>query len=364
MSSRTMRRRAAELTMLLLCANASPSFAYVSSRAYRFVPLRSERLRSITPLQTSPIKRVSSVVSKFQRSNGESMQLMSASSADDFDRQMMRTENDLLRKTVRQLELENERLKQGSSKIIIESFEGEGRGRQRIDEVAWYDSSSDFDTEVISMSSMELEEVPLWCDELDDDTCPLEPTISFLDAMRDRAYWLVGLLALQSCSGFILSRNEALLENHPVIIYFLTMLVGAGGNAGNQASVRVIRGLALGTLNERTQAQFLAREFKMACALSLILSLAGFVRAIAFATPIPETIAVTSALSMIVFISICLGAILPLFLKKLGVDPAHSSTTIQVVMDILGVVLTVVVSTAVLDSPIGQELVAKLIGSQ
>eukprot|EP00970_Alexandrium_tamarense_P018927 scaffold13564_cov128-Alexandrium_tamarense.AAC.18 len=68
--------------------------------------------------------------------------------------------------------------------------------------------------------------------------CPVEPNLSFTDALKSRAYWLVGLLALQSCSGFILSRNEALLQDHPVIVYFLTMLVGAGGNAGNQASVR------------------------------------------------------------------------------------------------------------------------------
>lgn len=70
------------------------------------------------------------------------------------------------------------------------------------------------------------------------DECPVEPTVSFGEALRDRAYWLVGLLVMQSFSGIILSRNEALLADHPVIIYFLTMLVGAGGNAGNQASVR------------------------------------------------------------------------------------------------------------------------------
>lgn len=70
------------------------------------------------------------------------------------------------------------------------------------------------------------------------DECPIEPTISFNEALRDRAYWLVGLLMMQSFSGIILSRNEALLADHPVIIFFLTMLVGAGGNAGNQASVR------------------------------------------------------------------------------------------------------------------------------
>ena len=58
--------------------------------------------------------------------------------------------------------------------------------------------------------------------------------------------------------------------------------------------------------------------------------------------------------------SICLGAVLPLFLQKLGVDPAHSSTTIQVIMDILGVVLTVFVSTTVLDSPLGKMLIKAL----
>lgn len=138
------------------------------------------------------------------------------------------------------------------------------------------------------------------------------------------------------------------------------MLVGAGGNAGNQASVRVIRGLALGTLNKDTQRQFLVREFKMACALSVILSLTGFIRASVFRTPLPETIAVTTALALIVFSSICLGAVLPLFLKALGVDPAHSSTTIQVVMDILGVLLCVFVSGIVLDSPLGALLLSRL----
>jgi Mg/Co/Ni transporter MgtE len=138
------------------------------------------------------------------------------------------------------------------------------------------------------------------------------------------------------------------------------MLVGAGGNAGNQASVRVIRGLALGTLNEATQAQFLTRELKMAVSLSSILSVAGFLRAAVFHTPLPETLAVTAALAMIVFSSVCLGAILPLILKRIGVDPAHSSTTIQVIMDILGVILAVLVSGLLLDSPFGHMLVSRL----
>ena len=61
---------------------------------------------------------------------------------------------------------------------------------------------------------------------------------SFWHSVYDRAGWLVGLLMMQSMSSFILARNEALLQEHLVIVRFLTMLVGAGGNAGNQASVR------------------------------------------------------------------------------------------------------------------------------
>jgi hypothetical protein len=62
--------------------------------------------------------------------------------------------------------------------------------------------------------------------------------LPFWESLKDRGGWLVGLLVLQSMSSFIISRNEKLLQEHIVIVQFLTMLVGAGGNAGNQASVR------------------------------------------------------------------------------------------------------------------------------
>lgn len=294
------------------------------------------------------------------------------SALSEFEVALMRNENELLRKMIRQLEMENERLSHFSSTIVLETFERDGKSNAGQD--SWYKphqnttDSAPLLTDTVNNSPYDARvsesDDALWCDELDSEgTCPLEPQVSFRSALKDRAFWLVGLLAFQSCSGFILSHNEALLENHPTIIYFLTMLVGAGGNAGNQASVRVIRGLALGTLNDRTQAQFLWRELKMSFALCAILSLAGFIRASVFRTPLPETIAVTMALSLIVFSSICLGAVLPLLLKKLRVDPAHSSTTIQVVMDILGVVLTVVVSGVVLDSPLGVLFVSRLVGS-
>ena len=325
----------------------------------------------------------------------------------------LQQENDILRLQVAELEEENLRLhKHGGlspENIVIERFEGErvpifdDNGEEIL---PWYERDDEEEEEdggddavlpgqkalvakttEVSLSSTPIQKKKSEVEKdipdltaatkasssktIDDDdacieteydglTCPIEPDVSFGDALRDRAYWLCGLLAMQSLSGFILARNEVLLQNHPVIIYFLTMLVGAGGNAGNQASVRVIRGLALGTLNESTQRQFLNREFKMAACLCGLLSTAGFIRAWVFRTPLPETIAITTSLALIVFSSIGLGAVLPFFLQKLKVDPAHSSTSIQVIMDILGVVITVFVSTLMLDSPVGQYIVSKL----
>uniref|UniRef100_A0A6U3RF58 SLC41A/MgtE integral membrane domain-containing protein n=1 Tax=Ditylum brightwellii TaxID=49249 RepID=A0A6U3RF58_9STRA len=207
-------------------------------------------------------------------------------------------------------------------------------------------NSSDDDDDEISENGDFVE--PISCNEDEHD---LNNEL-FSDVVKDRASWLVGLLVLQSCSSFILKNNEQLLQNHTVIVQFLTMLVGAGGNAGNQASVRVIRGLAVGSLNNDTRLPFLKREAMMALCLSTMLGFAGLLRAAVFNIPLAETVAITASLYMIVIISIFLGALLPLGMKMVGIDPAHSSTTIQVVMDILGVTITCFMSSLILGTSI------------
>jgi uncharacterized membrane protein len=55
-----------------------------------------------------------------------------------------------------------------------------------------------------------------------------------------RRRWLLGLLVLQSSSSFVLDRYEGLLKEHIFVTLFLTMLVGAGGNAGNRICNRKV----------------------------------------------------------------------------------------------------------------------------
>lgn len=176
----------------------------------------------------------------------------------------------------------------------------------------------------------------------------------FTEQIRERAGWLIGLLFFQSCSSFIIAYNEQFLQTHMVIVQFLTMLVGAGGNAGNQSAVGVIRGLAVGIINGRTWKAYLKQEAKMALGLSFLIGLTGFIRAAMFKTPWGETIAITTSVFIIVITSVAIGSTLPLAMKKVGIDPAHSSTTIQVVMDILGVLITVCVSSFVMSFQVFQ----------
>jgi hypothetical protein len=142
-------------------------------------------------------------------------------------------ENHILRQSIKELERENDALEKSHrrQRIILENFEGE-------DETDWWDEELQESSQNRSYDDSSFVPEDDTCIEFEDGACPIEPDVSFADALQDRAYWLVGLLTLQSMSGLILARNEALLQTHPFIVYFLTMLVGAGGNAGNQAAVR------------------------------------------------------------------------------------------------------------------------------
>jgi hypothetical protein len=121
--------------------------------------------------------------------------------------------NQELRQKVEQLEEEVRYLRtKVSTRIVLESFEGENRqASHRAHE------NDDMVGGATGSSSMSFpDDTAMWCDELEGDSCPLEPMISFGEALRDRALWLVGLLLLQSFSGIILAHNEGLLTRHPV----------------------------------------------------------------------------------------------------------------------------------------------------
>ncbi len=124
-----------------------------------------------------------------------------------------------------------------------------------------------------------------------------------------RGRWLLGLLVLQSMSSFVLDSYQDLLKEHLVVTLFLTMLVGAGGNAGNQSAIKIIRGLATGSF--KPTAAGIRRAMKQQAAVGLMLGLGlaagGWVRVYITNGDALNATAISISLFLIVLCSVLAG---------------------------------------------------------
>lgn len=198
-----------------------------------------------------------------------------------------------------------------------------------------------FDEQLSTLSSDELktfvDHVRRRLDDIDEKKkeVPQEETNIF-----SRVCLLSFLLILQSGSSFILQSFSELISRHILITMYLTMLVGAGGNAGNQAAVLVIRRLA--TSRSFSIRSLIIRETFAALIIGTAVTLIGFVRVwLEERGAWLPSITIGLALFCIITTSILLGTLLPIILQRvLHIDAAHAGPIIQVIMDILGVCIT------------------------
>ena len=166
----------------------------------------------------------------------------------------------------------------------------------------------------------------------EEDGVPRDAGLLWTCLYRVRA--LAILMIFQSCSGFILESYSHFIETHVFLTLYLTMLVGAGGNAGNQSAVNVIRGLATGELSRDEAGAVLWRETRAGVIEGVLLTSVGFWRVYLFQHELRSSIAVSLSLFAITSISVVIGAFLPLAFDRCGMDPAHAGPAIQVVMDV------------------------------
>eukprot|EP00850_Spirogloea_muscicola_P008725 SM000047S16864 [mRNA] locus=s47:428079:429401:+ [translate_table: standard] len=147
---------------------------------------------------------------------------------------------------------------------------------------------------------------------------------------------------MQSGASVVLEMYQELLQDHLVITLYLTMLVGAGGNAGNQSAIKVVRGLATGEMQVTCESLLasLREQTVVGLVLSSILATLGFVRVYADNSDFLDSFAISASLFLIVLSSVEIGTLLPYGLAKAGLDPLNAATSIQVVMDIVGVLIT------------------------
>lgn len=155
-----------------------------------------------------------------------------------------------------------------------------------------------------------------------------------------RTKWLVTLLFFQSFSSFIMRNYEVMLSEHVIISLFLTMLIGTGGNAGNQSATLVIRGLATGEISLRKGFKVIMSECILGLMIAGLLAILSFGRVYLTHGNLVASIAISISLFSIVIVSILMGTVIPLILARFNIDPAHSAAPfLSTLMDIIGISL-------------------------
>ncbi len=171
---------------------------------------------------------------------------------------------------------------------------------------------------------------------------------SFLRLLFQRGYILIALLLAQSFSTTIMKAYHETL-GYGLLLYFTTMLISTGGNTSNQTSALVIQGLITGELHAMNIFRFLRREFLMGLILAFILGVVAFVRAYISAASVIESLTISFALGAIVIVSVMLGAIIPLILKRINIDPAFAAGPfLATLMDIFGILIYCCVAKLIL----------------
>lgn len=181
--------------------------------------------------------------------------------------------------------------------------------------------------------------------------------ISLRGVIRKRAFWLVLLFLGQLLTTTAMGFFESEIANAVVLALFLPLIISSGGNSGSQAAALVTRAMALGEVTVRDWWEVAKRELAAGLALGLLLGGLGFLRVAIWGGVFDAygehwlLIAVVVALALVgvVLWGSLTGSLLPIVLKRLGADPAVSSTpVVATIVDVVGIVIFFLLARAVL----------------
>ena len=146
---------------------------------------------------------------------------------------------------------------------------------------------------------------------------------TILGQVKSRLPWLLILMGSAMLTGLVIDHFTLQLSRVPSLMIYLPLLMGTGGNSGSQSSTLIIRGLALGEVAPKDAPRVLFKELRIAFLTALALSAVNMAKII-FLDRQPIYIAITVCASQIIVIVLakCLGGLLPLLAKKIGIDPA------------------------------------------
>jgi len=166
--------------------------------------------------------------------------------------------------------------------------------------------------------------------------------------VRSRVIWLLVLALGATFTVSVMGVFEDSLEKLVVLTLFIPLLIGMGGNTGNQAATTVTRALALQDVRAKDIGQVLFRELRVGLLLGLLLGTLGFaLTTVIFGLDIGIVIGLT--LLSICTVAATVGGVMPLIGLALRADPAvFSNPFITTFVDATGLIIYFLIARAVL----------------
>lgn len=158
---------------------------------------------------------------------------------------------------------------------------------------------------------------------------------------RRRVGWLLILLVTGFLTSSVMAHFEATLSAMVILVFFVPLVTGAGGNTGTQSAMLIIRSLSTGELRPRDWARVIAKELAVGLLLGLLLAVAIGIRGY-FVQDGGLKIALVLGTTMVAVVlwANLVGAVLPVLLRAVKLDPAVvSAPLVSTLVDATGLVI-------------------------
>lgn len=160
-----------------------------------------------------------------------------------------------------------------------------------------------------------------------------------------RIPWLLILMVSASFTGLILNTYQGMLG--ALLVACVPMIMGTAGNAGSQASVTIIRGMALDEIRPRDIMQVLWKEIRVSVIIALSVGIVCFAKLqvidgliFHYYYSLPESALVATAIALAVIVAKIVGACVPIFAKAIRIDPAvFANPFITTITDVLSLLI-------------------------
>lgn len=172
---------------------------------------------------------------------------------------------------------------------------------------------------------------------------------TFFSLIKKRAGWLIILFLSEMLTATAMGYFEVEISKAVVLALFVPLIISSGGNSGSQAATLIIRAMALKELAIKDWWYVMRREFLSGLTLGCILGAIGFIRITLWQTLhwynygdywLLVAITIFFSLIGIVMWGTLSGSMVPIILKKCGLDPAASSAPfVATLVDVTGLVI-------------------------